>query len=258
VLRDWNDPTKAQIVGVARTGAVTTTTSFTRPGVRTPDPEASAALLADAVEGLCGLPGGGECADPPRLKEVLPLATGPAPAMLSEVDVPPVAKVALPWVGTEPTAATTNLAATRCEEADFTSDGFSRGETRTFLIPGADLPPEFGLTETVGALPAKRAEAFVSGVRQKLASCPDRDLGTEVTKVEDMSDGARELTVWRLTVEVSDNRTVTFLMGVVRKGTAVAQLTFVPSDGVVMGGDPFVALAMRAQDRLARLGRPKA
>jgi DNA-directed RNA polymerase specialized sigma24 family protein len=258
VLRDWNDPTEAQIVGVARTGAVTTTMSYTRPGVRTPDPEASAALLSNAVDGLCGLPGGNECADTPRLKEVLPLATGPAPAMVSEVDVPPVAKVTLPWVGTEPAAATTNLAATRCEEADFAADGFSRGETRTFLIPGADLPPEFGLTETVGALPMKQAKAFVAKVRQKLASCPDRDLGTEVTKVEDMSDGARELTVWRLTVEVSDNRTVTFLMGVVRNGTAVAQLTFVPSDGVVMGGDPFIALAMRAQDRLVRLGRPKA
>ena len=72
-----------------------------------------------------------------------------------------------------------------------------------------------------------------------------------------MSKGARELTVWRLTVEVSDERAVTFLMGIVRNGTAVAQLTFVPADGVVMGGEPFVELAMRAQDRLVRLGRPE-
>ena len=45
-------------------------------------------------------------------------------------------------------------------------------------------------------------------------------------------------------------------MGIIRNGTAVSQLTFVPSDGVVMGGEPFVALAMRAQDRLVRLGTP--
>ena len=47
-------------------------------------------------------------------------------------------------------------------------------------------------------------------------------------------------------------------MAIIRNGTAVAQLTFVPADGVVMGGEPFVALAMRAQQRLAQLGKPKA
>jgi hypothetical protein len=185
------------------------------------------------------------------------MATGTSPALLSEVDLPPVAKVAQPWVGTAPEAATTNLAATRCDESDFAAEGFSRGETRSFLIPDAGLPPEFGLTQTVGALPKAQAEAFVAGVRKRLTSCPDRDLATQVAKVHDQTDGDRELTVWRLTVEVSDERTVTYLMGILRNGTAVSQLTFVPADGVVMGGDPFVALAMRAQERLARLGRPK-
>jgi hypothetical protein len=136
-------------------------------------------------------------------------------------------------------------------------DRFSRGETRSFLVPGADLPPEFGLTQTVGALPRKQAEAFVAGVRKKLTSCPDRDLATEVDEVRELREGDRELIVWRLTVEVSDERSVTYLMGILRNGTAVSQLTFVRADGVVMGGEPFVALAMRAQDRLARLGRPK-
>ncbi|MBJ7357650.1 sigma factor-like helix-turn-helix DNA-binding protein [Nocardioides sp.] len=257
-LRDWNDPTKAQVVGVARTGAVTTTTSVTRPGARDPDAQPSAALLTSAVDGLCGLPAGGECADVPRLKQVPPMAAGSSPALLSEVDLPPVTKVTRPWVGTSPEAATTNLAATRCDESDFAGNGFSRGETRSFLIPDAGLPPEFGLTQTVGALPRQQAETFVADVRKRLTTCPDRDLATEVDQVEDMTEGSRELTVWRLTVEVSDERTVTYLMGIIRNGTAVAQLTFVPADGVVMGGDPFIALAMRAQDRLARLGRPKA
>ena len=255
VLRDWTDPTNVQVVGVARTGTVTTTSSLTRPGPKTPPLEASAALLAASVDDLCGLPGGGECADDPRLKTVAPMATGPEPSMLSEGDLPPVAKVALPWVGTEPAAADTNLAATRCEEADFAP--FSRNLTRSFLIPGADLPPEFGLTQTVAALPAKKAEGFVDQVRAKLASCPDRVFGTDVVELEKSNDGDRQLTVWRLTVEVSEERTVTFLMGIIRNGTAVSQLTFVPTEDVVMGGDPFVALAMRAQERLVRLGRPQ-
>ena len=204
-LRDWNEPAQVQVVGVARTGAVTTTTSLTRPGEESPDPAESAALLATAVDGLCGLPAGGTCADAPQLKAVPPMATGPAPALLSEVDLPPVTKVTEPWVGTEPADASTNLAATRCDETDFSTGGVSRGQTRSFLIPGADLPPEFGLTQTAGALPAKQAEAFVADVRRKLTTCPDRDLATQVDKVHDTSEGPRELVVWRLTVEVSDD-----------------------------------------------------
>jgi hypothetical protein len=256
VLRGWNDPTSVQVVGVARTGSVTSTTSLTRPGSRTPPLEASAALLAAAVDDLCGLPSGGACADTPQVRAVAPMAAGPEPSMLGEVDLPPVTKVTLPWVGTDVGPAEANLAATRCENADFAP--FDHDMTRTFLIPGADLPAECGLTQTVGALPRRQAVGFVERVRARLASCPDRDLGTEVFRVADESTGDRELVVWRLSVEVSENRTVTFLTGIIRHGTSVAQLTFVPADGVVMGGEPFVALAKRAQDRLARLGRPQA
>ena len=255
-LRDWTDPTRAQVVGVARTGAVTTTVSLTVPGEKAPPAEASAALLAASVEDLCGLPGGSGCASTPSLRTVTPIAIGSAPALLSEVDLPPVTKVALPWVGTEPGPADMNLASTRCEKADFAP--YSRNATRSFLIPGADLPAEFGLTETVAALAPRDAKSFFENVRRKLGSCPDRDLGTDVTEVESSADGDRELTVWRLTVEVSEERAVTYLMAIIRNGTAVAQLTFVPADGVVVGGAPFVALAQRAQDRLLRLGKPKA
>ncbi len=256
-LRDWNDPTDVQVVGIARTGSVTTTTSLTRPGPKSPDPQASTGLLVSAVDSLCLLPRGGQCSTTPQIKVAPPLAAGTSPAMLGEVDLPPVAKVTDPWVGTTPAPATTNLAATRCDETDFTAEGISRAETRSFLIPGVDLPAQFGLTQTVGALRPQQAEAFMADIRDKLASCTDRDLGTEVVKIEDRSQGVRELVVWRLTVEISDEGTVTFLMGVVRNGTGVSQLTFVPADGVVMGAEPFIALAMRAQDRLVRLKKPK-
>ena len=102
VLRDWSDGTTAQVVGVARTGAITTTTAVTRTAPKIPTGEGTAGLLASAVDGLCGLPAGNECADSPRLKTVLPMATGPAPAMLGEVDLPPVTKVTLPGPAPSP------------------------------------------------------------------------------------------------------------------------------------------------------------
>jgi hypothetical protein len=122
------------------------------------------------------------------------------------------------------------------------------------VIPAATrLPPEFGLSETVGALPTKQARVFISDIRDKLTACPDDDLGTDVEKLAVEESGRRDLYVWRLTVEVSEDRSVRYLMAAIRDGGAVAQLTFVPSEDVSIGVDPFVTLAHRAQERLHQL-----
>ena len=85
------------------------------------------------------------------------------------------------------------------------------------MIPAAaELPPEFGLAETVGALPRKDAQAFVDGIRDKLKACPDNDLGTDVERLATRRPAPVTSTVWRLTVEVSEERSVRYLMAVVR------------------------------------------
>jgi hypothetical protein len=59
--------------------------------------------------------------------------------------------------------------------------------------------------------------------------------------------------MWRVTVEINDQQTVTYLMGVVRRGSTVAQLGFIPGRDVTIGPDPFEALLLRAGERLAYL-----
>jgi DNA-directed RNA polymerase specialized sigma24 family protein len=253
--RDWAGDSTL-MVAVSRTGALTTTTAISTPMRRPPAPKALAVLLRDAVAGLCSLPSGGECPGPGpvALATTAALPAGQNPALLGEVDLPPARGVDLPWAGTDPVAAKRNLAATRCDEADFATRFITRAKTRSFVIPGADLPPEFGLTQTVGAMSVARARAFIDRVRNRVATCATDDLGAEVTEVfGDLSKG-RELMVWRLTVEVSDERTVTYLMGLARRGSAVTQVTFIPSGSAIMGSEPFIDLARRAQDRLVRIG----
>ncbi len=258
VLRNWTAPVTTQIVGVARTGGLTTTvvntvTGMTDPTVE-PDLEPSAGLLATAITGLCTLPDAGSCATAPKLNEASPVPVGKHPSLLVEADLPPVPTIEQPWAGTKPTKARENLAATRCDDTEFTGPGFTKSLTRSFVIPAAtQLPPEFGLSETVGALPRKQAHAFVTGIRDKLTKCPEDDLGTDVEKIAVEESGRRDLYVWRLTVEVSEDRSVRFLMAAIREGGAVAQLTFVPSDDVSIGADPFVTLVRRAQERLRQL-----
>jgi hypothetical protein len=256
VLRDWDRPVTTIAVGVARTGQLTTTTMTRLPGTEVPALGRAARLLAAAVGGLCHLPDSGTCAGKPRLEVVAPLPVGEVPGMLSEVDLPPVTNVERPWVGTQPRKATDNVAATRCDRADFSAAPMTNNLTRTFLVPKTKLPDQFGLTETVGSMPESRARAFVDRVRGRMAACPDKDLGTEVSQVAQLSTKGQDLTAWRVTTEISDKLTVVYYMGIARSGTSLGQVGFIPDPKVQMAPGAFVDLVHRALDRLAALPPP--
>jgi DNA-directed RNA polymerase specialized sigma24 family protein len=254
VLRSWADPASTLVVGVARTGELTTTVATTTPGVADAALAQSAALLGTAVTQLCAAPGGGTCVSGPRVTEVAPVPLAVAPAMIGELDMPRVGDIDEPWAGTAPIAAATNDAATRCDKADFSRAPFADAQTRSFLIPtDTGLPPEFGLTETVGSLPVARAKRFVANVRERLRTCPDRDLGTEVTTVDRSDAGSSAMTAWTVRVEIAKDRFVDYRMAILRSGTAVAQLGFIAAPRADLTDDSFLALVTRAMQRLANL-----
>lgn len=250
-LRSWTDPVRTHVVGVARTGAITTTFLVQRPGEDDPDLGAAASMLAAAVSHLCELPAGGSCVRHTRTERVDPIRAGRNPAMLQAVDLPPIATVEQPWVGTpaEPLRGD-NLAATRCDSSNFGLAEDTR--TRTFLVPGSrHLPPEFGLTQTTGSMKHSDAVGFVARVRDELAACPETQLGTEVIELASSSGNDRELAAWRVTTEIGEDRSVDFLMAVLRRGTSVSQIGFVPAGEARIGEEAFVRLAERALGRLA-------
>lgn len=246
------------VAGVARTGLYTTTTFSRFPVGEQPSPARSARLLGEAVSGLCELEDAGACTTTPRLGETTLVPAASVPAMLAEIDLPSVTNVKQPWVGTEPRVARTNAASTTCDQTDFAKKPISNNVTRTFLIPDADLPDEFGLTQTVASLPtAKQADAFVEEVRDELARCADKNLGTDVTPVRSLDEKQRDLAVWHVTTEISDNAAVDYLMGVVRVGTSVAQVGFVPAPKVTFAQGDFLWVVERALDRLPAMPAPK-
>ncbi|GAB2886055.1 hypothetical protein [Nocardioides pacificus] len=257
VVRAWGPPTSTITVGVARTGRLTTSVVEQVGGDRAPDLASMSSLLAASVNAMCGADGTATCAAPPRPAAVPPVPVGQAPGMLAQVDLPPLPGIDQSWVGTDPARATDNVAATRCDETDFSKAPVRRGTTRDFLVPEARLADEFGLTETMGVLPsAEAARGFADQVRRKMSTCDDKDLGTDVSQIFQQLGKDRDTTVWRVATEVSDNRTVEFLMAIVRNQDAVAQIGFVPSGKVTLAAKDFTALAQRAGERLAELGRP--
>lgn len=257
-VRTFEGDGSTLVAGVARTGLYTTTTFARFPAGEQPRSPKSAQLLADAVSGLCGLEDAGACGSSPRLGDTRLEPASTVPALLGEVDLPSVSGVGRPWVGTEPRVAKSNAAATGCDRTSFAKKPVTNNTTRTFLIPDADLPDQFGLTETVGSLPTvKEAAAFVDGIRDDLARCTDKRMGTEVTSVRQLDEKQRDLSVWHVTVEISDNASVDYLMGVVRDGTSVAQVGFVPAPQVTFAQGDFLWVVERALNRLGEMPAPK-
>jgi hypothetical protein len=257
VLRNWTDPARTVAVGIARTGSLTTAVAGTIPIAKSDRPATTGAtsLLGDAVERLCHEPGGGACTTKATASAVPPPPSGAEPAMMNEADLPPVKGVVQPWVGTTPGPVTTNVAATRCDDASFKDPGIAHALTRSFVIPTArGLAPQFGLTQTIGDFgKQKMAATFVTGIRKKLAACPENDLGSHVTQLETSTSPRRDITAWRVRVETSKTASVVYLMAIVRSGSAVTQVGFVPSGQVTMTDADFKALAERAAERLTYL-----
>ena len=143
VLRGWARPTSTMVVGVARTGQVTTTVLSEEPGNGALSPPALASrgsLLAAAVNGLCGSPGTGTCAGPPQLRPRPPYPVGLVPGMLSSVDMPPVTGVDSSWVGTDPKKALVNTAATQCDADRLQRRAVQRGLDPHVPVPAGEAP----------------------------------------------------------------------------------------------------------------------
>ena len=94
-------------------------------------------------------------------------------------------------------------------------------------------------------------------MRERLGSCAERDLSTDVDELVRREGATSSLTAWRLDISVTDDRSVVFYMAFLRSGTALAQVGFVPAPGADLPEGAFVALAERAQARLAKLPPPQ-
>lgn len=255
-LRTWNKTPSRITVGLARTGQLTVTTLVRSTGAPV-SARAAAAGLAAAVNALCGTPGAGACAGPPRTRSSEPYPVGRPPGMLAAVDLPPVTGAVGPWVGTDPERARVNFASTRCDNTQFRGKGMKHTLTRTFLFPAKKQVDTFGLTQTVATMKTAQAGKFVDEVRNRIQRCGEANLGTSVGTLVNRVGKDDELTVWDLGVEISDNRTMQFWMAIMRDGNSVSQVGFTPAEGMTMARDDFAAIAERALERLSNLPSAK-
>ena len=187
----------------------------------------------------------------PKAAAIAAPPAGALPMMLGELDLPPVAGV-VPPVGRHDAAPGAARTSPRpaCDESSFHGPGWRHDATRSFLVPGAHLADGVRADRDRRAAAGQpRRRAFVNGVRSELARARNRQLGTKVLRLaararHDGLAGAHP---------GHGQGDVTFYMGVVRAGGAVAQVGFVPDGRHSMTTRQFLALVRRAGERLGAM-----
>lgn len=248
---DWNSPRRQVTVNVARTGRLTMTTIDELTAVKKPGaPVASAQVLADGVDSQCASDVATECALAPRLEPILPLKAGPPLGLLKEVDLPPVANAPSGWGGTKTTPARTVPAIAQCASGTFTGQGITRATTRDFVFPEMKKST-FGVTQAVAAFgKPHQAAAFVQGFTDRIGACSEAEMGSTVEQLRLDRTPQADLAVWHVSVELADDATMQSLVAVARAGDRVTQLVFVPDSEHMMTEADFIAMAVRAQQRI--------
>ncbi len=247
---------RSYVVGLARSDRVTVSTVAQTSGGPAVAVPRAARLLERAVSRLCAADAAGSCPGTARVARVLPPPSGEARGTLAAADLPPIGGVDQPWVGTRPAPASGPEAATSCDDTRFRAAGATSARTRTYVVPGSDLPPRVGLTQTVGTFPGPaRATQVVDGVVAAMAACEDDDLAATVGQEQVERGAFRGSTValWRLDREVADDRSAGYWMGIARVGPHVTQVLFTPAGGADMDADTFRSVVLRARDRLFEL-----
>jgi DNA-directed RNA polymerase specialized sigma24 family protein len=254
VLHGWRRPQSTISVGVARSGSVITSTVVNTPGLGVPSAARRTTALATAVFSLCARTGTAGCVRHPSAHAGLPPPSGEGSGLLAVADLPPVGSIERPWVGTHPVTPRKNPAATTCDDAAFAAAGARQRRSRTYLIPQAQLPARFGLTETFGRFrTAKAAARFLAGIRMHVAGCEKRDLAAKVGATRTRRTKRADMSRWDLTLAVSAKNKVPLRIAFVRVGNRVAQLTFVPAARDDINDRAFDALLVRAGQRLHEL-----
>lgn len=252
-LQSYREPARFISVGLAQSGAVTSTLIHEVNGTEPSDVETFARSLNDSIARVCA-DSGGQCSDEITVEPSLPPQTEQYPGFLSVVDMPPLGRIDRVWAaGPAQAPSGLNPAASLCDKTDFETEAFSDAATRLIAIPDAsELPQEFAVAQTVArAESPEAAQAVVEQIAGKVDSCGSTELSAQVDERQDVRGEGYSGVSWRLSFETGRDQRVHYRMGVVHRGAQVTQVLAPPSGDNMFAAEDFTALMDRAGQRLA-------
>ena len=240
VLRSYDRPVTTTVVGCLPHRALQhdhrrQRRDATRARTSTPPAE----MLAAAVDGLCDLEGAGGCAIDQPQAGVHHAGPGRRGAGAAERDRPPAGLRGRAAVGRHRARARRRTTWRRPGATTRRSAGSSRERSsRHALHPDVRHPRRRAAGRVRADRDGGRA-AGQAGGRLRRARCASRSAAAPGATSAPTStlgprtdDDDRALTIWHLTTELSDKRSLTYSMAIMRNGTSVGQLSFVEAPDV--------------------------
>ena len=137
-----------------------------------------------------------------------------------------------------------------CDKANFSG---SHPRSRAYVQSEiADIPKEFGVTETVGRFRNEDdADNFIDSVESNLYDCPDENLAAQVDQSYAINEGPLDGTSWRVRLDLPGGGEAQYRTAAVRNGLTVAQVTATPAGKYEISRKEFQELVERAGERLA-------
>lgn len=252
-LQSYRSPARFITVGLAQSGALTSTLVHESPGTKRTDVRQFARVLNDSIVRVCA-DSGGDCTTRFTVTEAPPPALSRYPEFLGVVDLPPIRSVDSVWSGSEPLPARDdNPTATACDRASYAGENVLDARARVFAIPEAtELPEQFALTQTVARLKdAKIARKFTDTVAARVKKCPNGDLPATIEDAKKFEGDGFTAQSWRIGLEVDEDNVVYYRMGIARRGDTVTQVLFPPVGKYSISEREFRAVLRRAGERLA-------
>lgn len=252
-LQSYRSPARFITVGLAQSGALTSTLVHESPGTKKTDVRQFARVLNESISRVCA-DSGGDCTERFTVTSTLPPPATKFPEFLGVVDLPPVKTVDSVWSASAPIAVgKQNPTATLCDNVSFTGKAITSAQSRVFAIPESKvLPDQFALTQTVGRFTNDRtAEKFAETISKRVKACPDSDLPAKIDDEKKISGDDFIGRSWRIGLEIGKDEVVYYRMGVVRRGSNVTQVLFPPAGKYAISGGEFRSVLRRAGERLA-------
>ncbi|GAA1697795.1 hypothetical protein GCM10009745_50040 [Kribbella yunnanensis] len=238
--------TRYRTISVTLAGQATLVVEHDTNGTTPPKPDAVLNATAAALQKICPQTGGCGSGTPAAKASLLP--TSEPAGFMAPAELPIIAAVDKPWVSTPGKVGNT----TQCERTDPKKAKAAKYATQTYLAPGAKVPTEFGLDDTVARFASPNAAAaYVSLVRKNVDGCQKAVSTAKVSSVGTISTGGVKGEAWEASFETGSGKKARFRIGVAAAGNHAVYLLFPVLPDLDITDSAFVDTLRRAAERSA-------
>jgi hypothetical protein len=235
-------------ISVSTAGQATMVLEYDSAGTAVPKPDAVMNTAAAGLKRICEQPGANCSTGTPSASPAL-LPSNEAPGFMAPIDLPVLISVNKPWVS----ATTTTRNGTGCEKIDLKKAKAVSYKSLTYVTPDAQVPPEFGLDETLSRYASGTAAgAFVTGIRKNVDSCNKSGLDAVTVKTTGtLASGSLKGEAWKAAYDTGGGKVFTYRIGIAQNGSSAVYLSYPVLKGLDIGDKAFTEVLTRAAERAA-------